>query len=53
MVNCLCGWQGVNGVFSCTNYANENKQPISDVQIMESSTENVLKIVENMIMYKT
>ncbi len=22
VVNCLCGCQGVNGVYSCTNYAN-------------------------------
>ncbi len=22
VVNFLCGWQGVNGVYSCTNYAN-------------------------------
>ena len=22
VVNCICGWQGVNGVYSCANYAN-------------------------------
>ena len=57
VVNCLCGLQGVNGVYSCTNYGNISpaipglhflKIPKSNYLFWENYTISTLIVTKNL-----